>query len=491
MYAPDEKTEELLNGYLDGYLSASEEQEIKALLDADNLVRQHLESLKVLQSDFRQMLQSPETRHLNQSNVLPRKSNADLFHSVLTEARQRVATDPVHAGATWVLPKQILATPATLPQSDNRWIWALAGLAASLIVAAGWLLQSRLPSDSINGQQGLVAQVDKKSDAIGLTGDKVESITTVAPESATSKPDSVAMNGPIENDADREAGLIKTEPMSLATGNGSPSVGTVGPIAPEASAYGSGKTPSSYPVAPVPSNSFVKPNSQPTAEQVAALENALKGSVNLSYLLVVDISLQDNEESREILEQILTRYDIPSAVDMNVEEGTLKKLADSRLIASGKVVLPDSKPKATSNDTGSKDTGDAEKAGLMFVKARGERLDAAIIEIMQRVDAFPEFSMDMAFDAPAQSLASELQFIQEAALPKNAPVAKSSIASMLSSRYAAENASENAVNRFQAPQRRGLPLATEKRLSGKGPNGLGAEMMNPISCAIIILREAK
>jgi hypothetical protein len=99
--------------------------------------------------------------------------------------------------------------------------------------------------------------------------------------------------------------------------------------------------------------------------------------------------------------------------------------------------------------------------------------------------------MDMAFDAPAQSLASELQFIQEAALPKNAPVAKSSIASMLSSRYAAENGAENTVNRFQAPQRRGLPLATEKRLSGKGPNGLGAEMMNPISCAIIILREAK
>ena len=483
MYAPDEKTEELLNGYLDGYLSASEEQEIKALLDSDNLVRQHLESLKVLQSDFRQMLQSPETRHLNQSNVLPRKSNADLFHSVLTEARQRAATDPVHAGATWVLPKQILATPATLPQSDNRWIWAMAGLAASLIVAAGWLIQSRLPSDSINGQQGLVAQVDKKSDT---TENKVESITTVAPESATSKPDSVAMNGPIENDADRDAGLIKNEPMALATGDGSTSIDSVGPIAPEASVYGSGKTPSSYPIAPVPSNSFVKPNSQPTAEQVAALENALKGSVNLSYLLVVDISLRDNEESREILEQILTRYDIPSAVDMNVEESTLKKLADSRLIASGKVVLPDSKPKANSNDT-----GDAEKAGLMFVKARGERLDAAIIEIMQRVDAFPEFSMDMAFDAPAQSLASELQFIQEAALPKNAPLAKSSIASMLSSRYAAENGAENAVNLFRAPQRRGMPLATEKRLSGKGPNGLGAEMMNPISCAIIILREAK
>ena len=493
MYAPDEKTEELLNGYLDGYLSASEEQEIMALLDENNLVRQHLESLKVLKSDLRQMLQSPEIRHLNQSNVLPRKSNADLFQSVITEARQRAITDPVHAGATWVLPKQIPATPATLQHSDNRWIWAMAGLAASLIVAAGWLIQSRLPSDSINGQQGLVAQADRKSDT---TGNKVESITTVAPESVTSKLDSVAMNRPIENEADREAGLKNPEPMALATGKDPSSVGTVGPIAPEANAYGSGKTPSSYSIAPVPSNSFVKPNTQPTAEQVAALENALKGSVNLSYLLVVDISLRDNEESQEILEQILTRYDIPSAVDMNVEESTLKKLAHSRLIASGKVVLPDSKPKAISNDTDLNDTslnntGDAEKAGLMFVKARGERLDAAIIEIMQRVDAFPEFSMDMAFDAPAQSLASELQFIQEAALPKNALIAKSSIASMLSSRYAAENGADNPVNLFRAPQRRGLPLATEKRLSGKGPNGLGAEMMNPISCAIIILREAK
>jgi hypothetical protein len=167
---------------------------------------------------------------------------------------------------------------------------------------------------------------------------------------------------------------------------------------------------------------------------------------------------------------------------LNVEESTLKKLADSRLIASGKVVLPDAKPRATLDNT-----EDEPKAGLMFVKARGERLDAAIIEIMQRVDTFPEFSMDMAFDAPAQALASELQFIQEASLPKNAPVAKSSIASMLSSRSNADNS----VNRFQAPQRRGLPLAPEKRLSGKGPNGLGAEMMNPISCAILILREAK
>jgi hypothetical protein len=218
---------------------------------------------------------------------------------------------------------------------------------------------------------------------------------------------------------------------------------------------------------------------------MAALEKSLKGSVNLSYLLVVDISLRDHDESHEVLDQILTRYDIPSAVDLDVEESTLKKLAESRLIASGKADLPDLKtqPKQQAKST----DGDApDVAELMFVKARGERLDAAIIEIMQRVDAFPEFSMDMAFDAPAQALASELRFIQEAALPKNAPIPKSSIASMLSSRAT----SGGSVDRFQAPSRRGLPLAAEKRLSGKGPNGLGAEMMNPISCAILILRKA-
>lgn len=486
MYTPDERTEELLNGYLDGYLSASEEQEIKALLDSDLLVRQHFDSLKGLQSGLRQILQSPETQR-------SRRSSKDLLQSVLNEAKQRVASDPAHADATWARTNETTpattvraATQATVPQNDNRWIWAMAGLAASLILVGGWLIQSQFVNDSNNAPQGLIAKGASNSDAssnsvesipaeINTTAQprvQVESIASSTPDAKATESNSVAMNVPARNEP------VRVDPEVTAS---SPTVNSSVANS-QATIAREPSTPGSVAMPALPSNSFVKPDSQPTAEQIAALENALKGPVNLSYLLVVDISLQDNEDSREILDQILTRYDIPSAVDLNVEESTLKKLADSRLIASGKVVLPDAKPRATSGSV-----EDESKAGLMFVKARGERLDAAIIEIMQRVDAFPEFSMDMAFDAPAQALASELQFIQEAALPKNAPVAKSSIASMLSSRSNADNS----VNRFQAPQRRGLPLAPEKRLSGKGPNGLGAEMMNPISCAILILREAK
>lgn len=501
MYTPDERTEELLNGYLDGYLSASEEQEIRALLDSDHLVRQHFDSLQGLQSSLRQMLQSPETSNL-------RQSNKDFLQSVLTEAAKRVASDPSLVGATWA--HAIETTPAAttpaattpaattrtanqaaIPQNDNRWMWVMAGLAASLILVGGWLIQNQRVNDLDNVPQGLIAQRNTNSDASSNTvesspaefnataqpRDLVESIANSTsdvktPETKTTESNSLATNVPARNET-ASANPEKTSNFPTVSSSVANSKAT---IAREPS------SPGSESLAALPSNSFVKPNSQPTAEQIAALENSLKGSINLSYLLVVDVSLQDNEDSREILDQILSRYDIPSAVDLNVEESTLKKLADSRLIASGKVVLPDAKPRAISDNT-----EDVQKAGLMFVKARGERLDAAIIEIMQRVDAFPEFSMDMAFDAPARSLASELQFIQEAALPRNAPVAKSSIASMLSSRSDADNS----VNRFQAPQRRGLPLAPEKRLSGKGPNGLGAEMMNPISCAILILREAK
>jgi len=497
MYTPDERTEELLNGYLDGYLSASEEQEIRALLDSDHLVRQHFDSLQGLQSSLRQMLQSPETSN-------SRQSNKDFLQSVLTEAAKRVASDPSLVGATWARAIETTpaattsaaattrtATPATIPQNDNRWMWVMAGLAASLILVGGWLIQNQRVNDLDNVPQGLIAQRNTNSDASSNSvesspadfnataqpRDLVESIANSTsdvktPDTKTTESNSVAANVPARNET-ASANPKNTSNSPTVSSSVANSKAT---IAREPS------SPGSESLAALPSNSFVKPNSQPTAEQIAALENSLKGSINLSYLLVVDISLQDNEDSREILDQILSRYDIPAAVDLNVEESTLKKLADSRLIASGKVVLPDAKPRAISDNT-----EDVQKAGLMFVKARGERLDAAIIEIMQRVDAFPEFSMDMAFDAPARSLASELQFIQEAALPKNAPVAKSSIASMLSSRSDADNS----VNRFQAPQRRGLPLAPEKRLSGKGPNGLGAEMMNPISCAILILREAK
>jgi hypothetical protein len=498
MYTPDERTEELLNGYLDGYLSALEKQEIQALLDSDPLVRQHFESLKSLQSGLRQILQSPATHASQPSNARPRRSSKDLLQSVLTEAGQRAASDPVYANATWARAKEVTRanpSPASAQhaglQNDNRWIWAMAGLAASLILVAGWLIQSRLGNDSDIASQGLIAQNKTQSDAAINTAQNIpaQSNTTVeprdpgeatavlTPDAKTAESNSIAMNLPIQSAPPRPDSEVTTNSPEVGSSTTSPTVanskGTSsrGPI-----------SPSKESISALPNNSFVKPDSQPTAEQIAALESALKGSVNLSYLLVVDVSLQDNEDSREILDQILTRYDIPSAVDLNVEESTLKKLADSRLIASGKVVLPDAKPRATSADSENET-----KAGLMFVKARGERLDAAIIEIMQRVDAFPEFSMDMAFDAPAQALASELQFIQEAALPKNAPIAKSSIASMLSSR----SNTENSANRFQAPQRRGLPLAPEKRLSGKGPNGLGAEMMNPISCAIFILREAK
>ncbi len=503
MYTPDERTEELLNGYLDGYLSASEKQEIQALLDSDPLVRQYFDSLNGLQSGLRQLLQSLEAQHSHQSIARPRQSSKDLLQSVLTEAAKRVASDPAHAGATWARAKETIhaaTTPATttrvaaqttIPQNDNRWMWAMAGLAASLILFGGWSIQSQFVNDSDKASQGLIAQgnIDSNASSNSVESipaevntkappqDLVESIAIATrdaktPDAKTTPANSVAMNVPARN----ETASVNPETTSSSPTVSSSVANSKATIARQPS------SPRSESIPALPSNSFVKPDSQPTAEQIAALENVLKGSINLSYLLVVDISLQDNEDSREILDQILTRYDIPSAVDLNVEESTLKKLADSRLIASGRVVLPDAKPRATLENA-----QDEPKAELMFVKARGERLDAAIIEIMQRVDAFPEFSMDMAFDAPAQALASELQFIQEAALPKNAPVAKSSIASMLSSRSNADNS----VNRFQAPQRRGLPLAPEKRLSGKGPNGLGAEMMNPISCAILILREAK
>jgi hypothetical protein len=487
MYTPDDRTEELLNGYLDGYLSTLEEQEIKTLLASDRLLSQHFESMKGLRSELRQMLRSPENRQSNQPPVGRRRSNADLFQNIISEARQRVATDPVHASATWVLPKPTMDAvikPVRLQNSEHKWTWVMAGLAASLVVAAGWLVQSRFQGNAEIGKQGLIAQIESSLDPRAEESGN-ETVAGTAPSSTIASVESQAPK--LESLAVNPAGKRDTGLVDSATAS---TVGTATQAA-EKSPSNMSSVPAtiarSEPIAPAQNsntsgNSFVKPNTQPTAEQVAALENALKGSVSLSYLLVVDISLRDNEESREILDQILTRYDIPSAVDLNVEESTLKKLADSRLIASGKAVLPDAKPKVTSTEP-----GDDERAGLMFVKARGERLDAAIIEIMQQVDAFPEFSMDMAFDAPAQALASELQFIQEAALPKNAPIAKSSIASMLSSR----SRSEDSANRFQAPQRRGLPLAPEKRINGKGPNGLGAEMMNPISCAILILREAK
>ena len=357
----------------------------------------------------------------------------------------------------------------------------MAGLAASLVFVSGWFIRNRHAVEPFASQQGLIAQLDISSKATQASStqtqptpfelaDRKSTSSSIAVEPSTSESLSTAGTAGIEES------LAKAEPQGEASkdlamvlkveSNSSPAVRNE----------------------PRKTNDFVKPQIAPNADQIRKLEQSLKGTMNLTYLMVIDMSLRDTDDAREYLDQILTRFDIPSAVEMNVGESTLNKLADSRLIASGQVSLPNLRPKTKPKETESKsDDVDLESAELIFVKARGERLDSAIIEMMQNVEMFPSFSMDLAFDAPIQNLASELRFIQEAALPKNAPIARSSIASMLSTR----GPNGDSIARFQAAPRRGAPLAIEKRVNGKGPQGLGPELMNPVAHALIILREPK
>jgi hypothetical protein len=225
----------------------------------------------------------------------------------------------------------------------------------------------------------------------------------------------------------------------------------------------------------------VAPDLNPSPQQLKMLEEMM-ANPNGMFLMVVDVQLPEGVTDLETLRAVLDRHDIAWANELNIDDSVQSTLAKSRMIddAGKRGLIPDYVESDRERTKSKEKAENGEVVSLVFVKARGSRLDAALIEVMQQTDEFPVFSFDLAFDPPTQALMNELRFIQEASLPvPNNQRVRENVSNVIQRSGGA---------RFAAGPRRTAAMELGARRQGRPP--MDAETMNPISYALFIVRHA-
>ena len=186
------------------------------------------------------------------------------------------------------------------------------------------------------------------------------------------------------------------------------------------------------------------------------------------FLLIIDVSLDasDPEAADASLAELLHRYDIAYGSEVEVGEQVVQSLEKSRLVNQS---LDDRRLQDSQG-----------RVDLIFVKARANRLDSAMIEMMGDTESFPEFAMDFAMDPPALELFDQLRGVQEAEL-RDDRAATVSIASPLHP--------SGGITGWAANQRRSsMPLAARQNSRAFAGTLVAGDVGNPVSYALLVVR---
>ncbi len=408
--------EELLTGYIDGQLSALEVRKVEELLASSSEAKALLETLKL----NRQAVAS-----------MPHFVAKPISKSIVALAKERCADN--NLSAPWV----INANPPSIASTSRTW-WTSPGsllliaAAVSCLLVGGAVYLSLIGSDSTNSN--LIATNDPASPIPNdQTQIPLEREVVTEPRQAIAQGTASAQKEVSDQSLPNSNGLstLSTDQIVSNTPNGAELK-----IADEPMTPGQQLVPESDPNIP---------------NSLAGVSQTLEGfpedlAVEMGELLVIiDVVGNQELESLEILEDILVRHDIASGREINVDEEVIQGLEKSRLVES-----------IASEERRSVPT---ESTSFVFVKARATRLDAAIMEVMRDVEAFPQFSFDLAMDAPSMELFEDLRHVQEVELSRvKQPTAReASIASVLThdrlrGRFARSNRSQymSAENRRSA-----------------------------------------
>jgi hypothetical protein len=141
---------------------------------------------------------------------------------------------------------------------------------------------------------------------------------------------------------------------------------------------------------------------------------------------------------------------------------------------------------------GSGESKASDSVGLIFVKARAERLDRAMSEVWDRYKDFPEASYDLAIDPPAMVALQELKSIEEFGKFEPGQGAKDERADGMARPFlppAPEGS--DALSQFVGVERRAKPqTAAQRRLLSqrRKVSPVLSEAMNPVTYALLIVR---
>ncbi|MDZ4851635.1 MAG: hypothetical protein SGI77_20290 [Pirellulaceae bacterium] len=490
----DDEIDELLVRYLDHSLSSDELEQFERFLAESPATRGKLAVARQLN----QLLKEIPKPALSKA-----KLDAFFADRVIRAAQVR-ATDSGDASlAPWIARLDSARQVDSAKRIENRdaaptsqrelkrrpkRLWrigiAAAGIAASLLLMMYWSsskpLSNTLLSKNLSLPPSNKESLIEKSDTNESTTGHI--VIQDAPSSIPKVP-STDQNAIASLDATKNATVSKSTNDTVVSGglrSSTPPLATI-----EAGTTGPGASAS---IAQEVISSAVTSSLTPSAEQIKSFESMM-ANPNGMFLLVIDVSLTKDVPDLDVFRRVLDQYDIAWSSELEINDATQVKLTDSRMIAeAGKSgLIPDFVEPKKAADASNSDGANPGVVSLVFVKARAKRLDAALLELMQRTGDFPDFSFDLAFDPPTHALMDELKFIQEAKLPTSSKADSSNVSSAY--RLSKPFSGKASAAYFAAGARRSPAMDLETRRRGRPP--LSTEDMNPVSYGLFIVRHSK
>jgi len=481
----DDEIDELLARYMDQELSSNEMLRLEQILARQPEIRSKLNKWEEIRRGLKTLSSASKT-----ANQLP----FSLADSVIQAARLRVAESGDSTLAPWIERAKPIssvesarrleerdAIPASGVRNSSRlkrnWLFGIAASGIAVCLLAITYFSSAGPaSNTLLSKNELPATVP--SAIAPINGDSVAQ-RPLKLELETSNADLVVSKEESQSTSKTPESSLPFPSIASNTRSSQEGLGMK-------SANLSSQEVATRPSDPIPSTpSTVSPSLAPSIEQLKLLEDMLANPKG-SFLFVIDVSLPTDIDNLDSLRNLLDNYDIAWASQLEIDESIQMNLAKSRMIAeAGKngLLADFAQPKPKIDEPGS-ESKSKEVVSLVFVKARGKRLDSALIEVMQRTDDFPLFSFDLAFDPPTNQLMNELRFIQEASLPSTSSQETQNRSTAV--RLAMPSERNTAANYFAAGPRRTPAMSLETRRQSRLPEN--SELMNPVSYALFIVR---
>ncbi|MFM8175773.1 MAG: anti-sigma factor family protein [Pirellulaceae bacterium] len=435
---PPESVQQSLCDLLDGRLPPSQREAVERLIAEDPIACDFWKAIRAQ----RQALKRVPVRRLP-------ADFQDMLAKRLSEVEGR---------ALEVLPTDPPAPtvrPASNPsgRSIPGWVWGsmIAAAATVAFVAVRWR-----PESPLKGQLGVVGSSDPQASDGMVPGNSLRrpTVESVAKGSQEVNAKELLQSTLPKNSA-AQADAAKGE-IAMAD--------RVEPS--KADAGDSGKKPPIEGLAEAPAVPKIEPDGIPSD---------LGQQLGSQFLMVYDISVDDQALDANVLEEIFERNDIAFEDPVKVDPEEVDLLKTLKVIGPGK-------PKSS------------ESVGLIFVKARAERLDRAMGEVWDRHEDFPEASFDMAIDPPAMVALQELKSIEEFGEFEPGLGATDQRADGVARPFLPPApGGPDAWSQFVGVERRAKPESTARRhllAQRRKVSQALSEAMNPVAYALLIVRPA-
>lgn len=481
----DDNAKELLSGFLDGELTASESVVAQRLLQESGEAREELRRLQAIRVAF----QSTPKLHLSGD-----------FAARVLEASERRAISMGHQQPIWLggvaspvggeLHRPVRASSGMTTEDSRleggrneggrnrgRWAWGvLSTLAASGLFVCLSYWEARDGSGAkIQGFAGLSKPGVTLSEGVERRGEG--SVASASEERL--KADRELKVGETREDVGNESQLAadmgSTRQPSLGDGVPSGVGGTEGPgvvtkidsavakssVSNSAANVAADQTANSPELKTgIAESDIASLMGASQAEQLKQLEALANGTGSL--MMVVDFSVTKEVWDSNFVPTLLGRYDVAFDGPAVVDDQMLEQLKNSRMVG----------PLDGQSDPST-------DVALVFVKARATRIEKMIEEIAVNPRDFPEFSFDLSMDLALQHGLSTIREFQEA--PQAADTAR-----VLDRR---SNRVDRSLARFAPPERPRKVVGLEQRQRWTNPPVVD-EKMDPVSYTLLIIRPA-